>query len=281
MITQPRLVKMSGAGNDFIVLDAEQFRHVEPGFTAWVRRICRRGLSVGADGVLVVETTGTDRVRVRFHNPDGSAAFCGNGSRCAARFAASRELAGTTMVLETAAGELPARVIGEQVELTLPPPVDAGEHHVELSGGELRGRIIRAGVPHFVVPTDDIEGAPLAQWGPALRLHPLFGPEGTNVDLVMSHHDGSCSLRTWERGVEGETLACGSGAVAAAYAERQAGGEETIRVIPASGVPLEVTLPGPPASPSEAILKGDARFVFEGRPSEEATHGFTDRSSGH
>jgi len=270
----PRLVKMSGAGNDFLVLDAEAARRVEGQLAAWVRRICRRGLSVGADGVLVVEPAGTDRVRVRFFNPDGSPAFCGNGSRCAARFARERGFAGETMTLETEIGDLPAEVLGERVRLTLPPPRDAGRRGLEWNDERIEGRSIDAGVPHFVVWTDTVAGAPLHRWGPRVRRHPVFGADGTNLDLVARRPDGGLALRTWERGVEGETLACGSGAVAAAFAARLEGGPERVTVLPASGVPLTVTLAGPAAAPIRAILEGDARFVFEGRPGPDATRGF-------
>jgi diaminopimelate epimerase len=157
----PRLVKMSGAGNDFLVLDVEQSRRVEGQLAAWVRRVCRRGLSIGADGVLLVEPAGPDRVRVRFFNPDGSPAFCGNGSRCAARFARERGFAGPAMTLETEIGELSAEVLGERVRLTLPAPRDAGVRTVEWEGGRLVGRSIRAGVPHFVVWCESVVGAPL------------------------------------------------------------------------------------------------------------------------
>lgn len=276
MSAGPRLVKMSAAGNDFLVLDAEGLGRVKGDLAGWVRRICRRGLSIGADGVLLVEPAGPDRVRVKFLNPDGSPAFCGNGSRCAARYARDRGFAGPTMVLETEIGELPAEVLDERVRLTLPPPRDAGPRTLEWPGRQLAGRSIRAGVPHFVVRTAAVAEAPLERWGPRVRRHPAFGEEGTNLDLVAPRPDGRLEIRTWERGVEGETLACGSGAVAAAYAARLEGGPERVTLLPASGVPLTVLLPGPAESPELAILEGDARFVFEGVTGPDATRGFPD-----
>ena len=274
MSTRPRVVKMSGAGNDFVVLDNDQFAVVDSGFTSWVRRVCARGLSIGADGVLVGSAAGSGRVRVLFFNPDGGAAFCGNGSRCAARFAAARGMAGDRMILETEAGEVPARVIGGRVALTLPFPVDSGERVVDWDGGKLRGRLVQAGVPHFVVRTDDAGGAALERWGPAVRRHPEFGPRGANVNLLAPLGEGRLALRTWERGVEAETLSCGSGAVAAAFAARLTNGGRRFRVIPASGVPIEVTFPEDSAQPAGVVLEGDARFVFECEPHEEAVEGF-------
>jgi diaminopimelate epimerase len=265
---------MSGAGNDFLLLGPEQSGRVEGGLEAWIRRVCRRGLSVGADGVLFVEPAGSGRVRVRFHNPDGGMAFCANGSRCAARFARLRGWTGDSLVLDTAIGEVPARIDGERVKLVLPAPRDGGRATIALENESVSGRRIAAGVPHFVIPVDSTEAAPLERWGPALRRHPSFGPGGTNVDLLAHEEAGRLSVRTWERGVEGETLSCGSGAVAAAFAARLDGEDERLLLLPASGVPLEVGLPGPREAPEAAVLVGDARWIFEAELGREATDGF-------
>ncbi len=268
------IVKMSGAGNDFVVLAGDGWRDVGTDLAAWARRVCRRGLSVGADGVLVVAPLGGDRVQVDFLNPDGSPAFCGNGTRCAARFAHLRGWVPASMVLVTALGEIPARVEGPRVRLVLPPPVDRGPAPVEVEGKRLEGRRIVAGVPHFVLDDEGERGLPFETYAPLLRRHPAFGAEGTNVDHVRWAPDGGVRIRTWERGVEGETLCCGTGAVAAALAARLRGSGETVIVVPRSEVPLRVELPGPPASPEHAILEGDARVVFEGEVTEEAVEGF-------
>ena len=269
-----RVVKMSGAGNDFLLLGPEEASRLPEDPRDWIRRVCRRGVSVGADGVLLVERSAADRIRVRFYNPDGSAAFCGNGSRCAARFARLEGLAGSPMVLETVAGEVPAEVEGGTVRLVLPPPRDAGPVTLEVGSDRLRGRSIVAGVPHVVIFVPSPADAPLGRWGPAVRNDPRFAPEGTNVDLVRHEPEASIDLRTWERGVERETLACGSGAVAAAYAARLAGGPARFRVVPASGIPLQVAFSGPVDDARSAELVGDARVVFEGRLGPEATAGF-------
>ena len=258
-------VKMSGAGNDFIVLGPGQAERIGADKTGWIRRVCRRRLSVGADGVLVVEPGGGDRVKVTFRNPDGSPAFCGNGSRCAARFAHISGMAGTAMTLETAAGDLAAEIVGDQVRLRLPAPIDHGVKNFDLGGQRVAGRFVSAGVPHFVVVDRDFAADALQRWGPPIRRDPVFGPDGANLDLVRRSEDGSLRVRTWERGVEGETLSCGSGAVAAAFVVRLANGPRTARVVPASGIPLTVQLPGAPEHPDAAILEGDARLIFEGR----------------
>jgi len=261
---------MSGAGNDFLVLDAEQASRLALAPEDFARRVCRRGLSVGADGVLFVRRTGPDRVAVRFLNPDGSDAFCGNGSRCAARFAHRRGLAGPRMVLETAAGEVAAEVGAAAVRLVLTPPRDGGEVTIVVGAEPVAGRRVDAGCPHFVTFVDAPARAPLPRWGPAIRGHAALGPAGANVDVAGWLGPDRLAVRTWERGVEGETLACGSGAVAAAFAARLRGAGSKLTVVPASGVPLEVDLPGPPQAPEAAILSGDARFVFEGELDGEA-----------
>jgi len=262
-------VKMSGAGNDFIVLDAEQSRAIRGDLAPWIRRVCRRGVSVGADGVLFVEAAGAGRVRVTFRNPDASEAFCGNGSRCAARFAHLRGFVGPRMVLETIAGDVEARIEGKLVEVLLPAPEDRGPASVEVAGERLEGRFVIAGSPHFVVLGSGFPEGALAAWGPAVRRAEPFGAAGVNFDLAVPLGPSRLSVRTWERGVEGETLSCGSGAVAAAFAALRAGGARATTVVPASGIALAVEFAGD-AQPTHALLRGDARYLFEGRLSAEA-----------
>jgi diaminopimelate epimerase len=263
---------MSGAGNDFLVLDAGAWAALPADRGRWVRGVCRRGVSVGADGVLIVFPEDAGRVRVSFFNPDGGEAFCGNGSRCAARFAATRGLAASpSMILATSIGDVPAVVTAETVSLTLPAPEDRGELVLLVPAGEFHARFILAGVPHVVVPVSGLGSYPIERVGPELRRHPALGPDGANVNLVETDASGRVHVRTFERGVESETLACGTGAVAVACATRRGAGG-TVTVVPRSGLPLSVTLPGPD-SPGVARLTGDARFVFEGVLDAEAIVG--------
>lgn len=255
---------MSGAGNDFVVLGPKEAALLGEELSDWARRVCRRGHSVGADGVIVVEPAGDARVRMRFLNPDGSDAFCGNGSRCAARFAVLNGFAGETLTLETSVGDVEARVLPDHVSVTLPAPSDVGSLTIDTPSGPVEGRRIDAGVPHFVIAVDDVDRAPLEMWAPAIRRHPSFGAPGTNVDVAVFGSTGPVALRTWERGVEGETLACGTGAVAVAMTARILGAGETVRIVPASGSELRVILPGPAERPEAAVLEGDARVVLEG-----------------
>ncbi len=268
-----RVTKMSGAGNDFVVMHGGDADLLGESLGPWIRAVTRRGLSVGADGVLAVDRVGPDRVRVRYWNPDGSVAFCGNGTRCAARFAARERLAGSSMTLETAVGEVSAVVGEKDVRLVLPPPRDRGELELPAGGAVRRGRFVIAGVPHFVIPVDDVGRAPLEIWGPELRRHEAFGPDGANIDLVSPGAGEVHDLRTWERGVEGETLACGTGAVATAAALCLAGGPGRVRLRPRSGAVLEIALAGEPGSFTRVEMIGDARFVFDGRLDPEALGG--------
>jgi diaminopimelate epimerase len=259
-----RFVKMSGAGNDFIVLDPSAWESIEGDRTVWIRDVCRRGVSVGADGVLVVEAGADGRVTVRFLNPDGGEAFCGNGSRCAARYAHERCSAPADMILRTAAGDVPAEIRGSRVRLTLPAPEDLGPRTLDVSGRPFEARLVSAGVPHLVLGVGDVAGYPLAEVAPSLRRHPTLGAQGANVDVIAVDGAGRIRVRTWERGVENETLSCGSGAVAAAFAARLGGAPSSVEVIPRSGIPLSVELPGEPDRPRLARLEGDARFVYDG-----------------
>lgn len=264
-----RFLKMSGAGNDFVVLGPEEGQALGRELVAWTRRVCRRGVSVGADGVLLVEPAGPGRVRVLFLNPDGGEAFCGNGSRCAARFAFLRGFAEERMLLQTCAGEVPAHVVGRSVRLTLTLPEDRGCVRLERDGERLEGRLLHAGVPHFVAFVEGLSTAPLSSWGPWIRRHPRFEPEGTNVDFVEWRREGELGIRTWERGVEGETLACGSGALAAAALVH--GEASEVRLVPASGIPLRVEFG---LAQGRVVLEGDARIVCEGFATDETVSGF-------
>lgn len=273
MIGTVPVVKMSGAGNDFIVLHGTDARRLGDRFVAWVRDVCRRGTSLGADGVVVIDTVSAHRIRAEYRNADGSLAFCGNGTRCAARFAHHTGLTGPELVIETAAGDVVAEVFDHGVRISIPAPRDCGAHTVDVEGHPVQGRRVLAGVPHFVVEVDNVQTAPLELWGPAIRRHPSFGEDGTNLDVVAFRGDaGVLDLRTWERGVEGETLACGSGAIAAALAARLRGHAETVVVVPRSGYALTVSVP---SDGEPAMLEGDARVVLRG----EVLPGAVDRGA--
>jgi len=260
-------VKMSGAGNDFVVIESAVAQKLASDLERWTRHVCRRGLSVGADGLLIVERLGANEAGVRFLNPDGSAAFCGNGSRCAARYAVQQYgfEEGVEFVLRTSAGALPATVEGRRVRLRLAAPVERGTFVLEFDGGEHVSRLIDAGTPHLMLHVPETTGFPLSSVGPRFRADARFGPAGVNVN-VWSREGSQLRLRTWEKGVEGETLACGSGAIAAALAARLELDGDSFRVIPISGIPIDVRF----ESAESISFEGEVRRIFDGELSCEA-----------
>jgi diaminopimelate epimerase len=205
--------KMTGAGNDFIVIDDRGNAIGED-----ARELCRRRVSVGADGlILLVPSTRCD-FRMRYFNADGSEAdMCGNGGRCVARFAHDLGIVGREMQFETRSGLHRAVITDDGVCLSMTEPrAMLLNFAVFLYGQKFVVHRINTGVPHAVMEVDDIEAYPVVDTGRALRHHDIFLPEGTNVDFVHVLDENRIALRTYERGVEDETLACGTGAVASA-----------------------------------------------------------------
>ena len=212
--------KMSGAGNDFIVIDhrvplipvAEQ--------AGFAKRVCRRMFSVGADGLILIENSAVADFRWRFYNGDVSVAeMCGNGARCAARFAYTRGIAGARMSFETLAGIIEAEICcdDDTVRLRMTAPCDFRTNLlVILAGKEKLLSFVNSGVPHAVLFMEEEESVPVQEWGKIVRFHPLFQPAGTNVNFVQKLAENTIRVRTYERGVEDETMACGTGAVASA-----------------------------------------------------------------
>jgi diaminopimelate epimerase len=262
-----RFYKMTGSGNDFVVFDATggSLRQLEDGEI--IRSLSARGTGVGADGVVFLERAGAGDVRMRYYNSDGTeAALCGNASLCSTRLAVDLGLAqGGGFVLHTAAGALKARIREGLPEVDLEPVVEVKPDASDLGKkkGETRLGYVCAGVPHVVVEIADIESADVTGRGPELRNHRALA-EGANVNFVAKRSDGSFTYRTYERGVEGETLACGTGAVATAILLTSWGesAKETT-LWTRSNLPLTVTLKRDGGSwlPS---LRGEGRIVFEG-----------------
>ena len=212
--------KMTGSGNDFVFVDGRatplQF------WTAHrIRAVCARQNGVGADGLVVLEPgSNVGAVRLHYFNRDGlRAELCGNASLCAARLATWIELAPVErLVLETDAGPVPGRSLpgtGELAEIGLGEVSGMRPADVELTRGETAAHYVRIGVPHLVVQVRDLEAVDVVARGRALRLHPAFEPDGANVNFVSCGTSG-WAMRTYERGVEDETLACGTGSVAVA-----------------------------------------------------------------
>jgi diaminopimelate epimerase len=263
-----RFLKMAGGGNDFLVFESDG-RELDAEDRARLALVCRRGLSVGADGALFLSPGEKDRVRVDYFNADGGpATFCANGTRCAARYAVRHGLAGNggTAMLETGWGSIEARVEGESVTLAL-PAVPAPEDPVPISGRGLPPTAIpmKVGVPHLVVfVRGDLGKFAIDRFGPPLRRHPALS-EGANVNFVRAAGENRIEVRSWERGVEGETLSCGSGVVASAIAAgRQGMAASPVTCGTKSGVDLVVEFRDEGEIIAGVRLTGDAREIYQG-----------------
>jgi len=260
--------KMSGAGNDFIVID-DMVNVVGEDARELAKQLCRRRLSVGADGLILIVPSRDHSFRMRYFNADGSEAdMCGNGGRCAARFAAELEIAGNSMSFESRSGVHRAEIIGtDQVKLEMTEP-RAMILNLEISAGgkKLTVHRINTGVPHAVHEVEDLEEFPVVTVGRLIREHTRFVPEGTNADFVRVEDESTITLRTYERGVEDETLACGTGAVAAALIMAALGRiKPPVTVRTRGGWPLIVGFYMSDLGFCDVSLSGEARIVFRGR----------------
>jgi len=268
--------KMSAGGNDFIVFDDRDGRLTHDGLPAMVRHLCTRALSVGADGIILIGSSARAHVRARFYNPDGGETFCGNGARCAARLAYLQGLAPARMTVETGLMVHQAEVRGVDVSFEMRDPAGLEDGiALAVEGETIRGTLVDTGVPHVVVFREIPATRSIDTLGRAIRSHPRFAPAGANVNFIQARPDGAIAIRTFERGVEGETLACGTGAVAAALAATLAGAARPpVRLITRSGETLRVTFTGDPRRPHGVRLEGAARLVYVGQLTEEAARGF-------
>ncbi len=259
-------VFVSGAGNDFIAL-LDQPAPVEDVIAAW----CRRGVSVGADGLFTLRRRAPERFVLDYANADGArAALCLNAARCAARLAFEQAPGASRVTIDTGAGALDVEPVDEtRTSVLVPRPSTGAERPTTLpvDGKAIRGYRIEVGVPHFVLWwPEDLENAPLRTLGPLLRAHADLGTEGANVHFVRLEPPRRLSIRSFERGVEAETLACGTGVVAAvacAVAERQL--ELPVEARTRSGFELRVDDADPHQNAGPRWrLSGDARIVARG-----------------
>ena len=268
---------MAGGGNDFVVIDNRASRIGDASELA--RRICTRALSVGADGLILVEGSARATFRMRYYNSDGSlAAFCGNGTRCAARFAFLNVIAARTMTIETDFGIVGAEVgEGGAVTLSLPPPdYFKPQRPLAVGGTTVHGSSIIVGVPHYVVFLSEEPWAQdIVPLGRAIREHRDLKPDGANVNFVFVRNENSIEVRTYERGVEGETLACGSGVVASAVTSAIFGRVRSpVFVLTRSGITLEVSFDLRGDHVTDVKLRGDARLVYRATITPETLDGF-------
>ena len=271
-----RFTKMNGAGNDFILIDNRAGEIYLD--RSQIARLCERHRGVGADGVLLLEKASNNAdFRMRYFNADGGEAeMCGNGARCFARFANKMANQDGKISFDTQAGVIAAELLNDLVKLQMTEPTDL-RLNIELPVGEERKIVhfINSGVPHVVIPVSRVDDVDVRREGSAIRRHKMFSPSGANVNFVEKLGPKKIAVRTYERGVEDETLACGTGVVASALIFATL--ENTngpITVIARGGDELQVGLeksdPAPLHSGAASnrfrnvTLTGPADFVFDG-----------------
>ena len=249
-----RFVKMHGAGNDFIMIDDRAGTF--PAEPDRIAALAARGTGIDCEGVILVQRSATADFRMRFFNPDGSEAeLCGNGARCVAAFAREIGAAGAdTMRFETLAGEVRAEIVGPGlVKVWMPRPKD------------LRTNFVNSGVPHCIVPVEDLAKTDVVREGRRIRCSAEFAPAGTNVDFVVYRAPDRVDIRTYERGVEAETGACGTGSVAAALVGiAQYGLRFPVRVRTVRGYELAIGGEFDGRSFESVTLTGPVARVFNG-----------------
>jgi len=263
--------KFEGSGNDFVIIDNLQKIIQKPQDLA--RKICQRKKGIGADGLILIEKVKKCDFTMRTFNPDGSEAeMCGNGARCVAKFAYIKGITGISSTFQTLAGKIKAQIKENTVKITMKDPFDLQVNiKLTLDKIEYQGCYLNTGVPHFVIFSSKVDKILLKDIAPKIRYHQLFQPQGTNVDFVEVKED-RIKIRTYERGVENETLGCGTGAVASAIATFincqllppfkviMKGGEVTVWFEHQKG-----------KSFTNVFLEGEANLVYQGNLTTEDT----------
>ena len=262
-----KFTKAVATGNDFVIID-NRLSAISYQLSAIAKKICERKYGVGADGLLVIEKSKKCDFRMRIFNPDGSEArMCGNGSRCVALYAADKKIAKAgEMAIETPAGILNAAVKGDVVKVKLPDPKDIKWNLcLEINKCPYKLNFINTGVPHVIHFVDDLDKVDVRNIGSHIRHHGEFSPEGTNADFVKVIDGKNIKIRTYERGVEDETLACGTGAVASAViaAESQKL-SSPVTVETRGGEKLKVYFELVKGEFKNVYLEGKAKLVYEG-----------------
>lgn len=260
--------KMHGAANDFVLVDdrAGTFPIHD---RAWIARIAARHTGVGCEGVILIQPSDSADFRMRFLNPDGGEVeMCGNGARCVARLAHELGAAPRHMRIETVAGELRADILEDRVRLRMTDPRDwMPQGTLRIEGRDIAYGFVNSGVPHVVIESTNLDGEPVRDVGRAIRHHERFAPRGTNVNFAQVTGPSGARVRTYERGVEDETLACGTGMVATALVLARAGRIQLpAEIRPASGDVLIVDgMPIPDGGFTDVTLAGPAVHVFRGQ----------------
>lgn len=261
-------MKLTGCGNDFVLVDLRK-KSLPASPSTLARAWCDRKRGIGADGLLLVLPSRKGTARMRIFNSDGSEAdMCGNGLRCVVWYLHTQNGRDHKEIsVDTRAGLMRARIVeGDQVRVTLSRPknLHLGQK-LKIAGKSYQVHSVNSGVPHAVLLTSQLEKADLAHLGPAIRHHKAFKPAGTNVNLLRIESPHRIEIRTFERGVEGETLACGTGAVASVLIGTALGRlQPPVQVKTAGGESLRVGFTQNRKPWEGLYLEGPARILFEG-----------------
>jgi len=261
-----RFTKAVATGNDFIIIDNRSAK-LGGSLSRLAKKICERKWSVGSDGLLVIEASKKTDFRMRIFNPDGSEAeMCGNGSRCIALYARTKRIAKDEMTIETVAGILKAKVKKDIVKVKLPDPTDIRWNFcLTIHNCPYKLNFVKAGVPHVVHFVEDLDKVDVKNVGASIRFHKEFSPAGTNADFVKVIGANEIKVRTYERGVEDETLACGTGAVASAIISAESEKlKSPITVETQSGEKLKVYFELIEGDFRNVYLEGKAKLVCDG-----------------
>ena len=261
--------KAVGSGNDFMILDnrGDKLKSVIEDFSVFAKDVCRRKLSIGADGVLVLEDSKKADFKIRIFNPDGSeVTMCGNGARCSVIYAFKNGWCKENMRMETGAGILEAGVKRGSVKLKMTDPVGITlNRDIGIGKNLVKTHFVNTGVPHVVHFVEELEDYPVKEMGADIRYHTVFEPEGTNANFVQIAGGNRINVRTYERGVEDETLACGTGSVASAViASLVYGMKSPVEVLTRSGEVLNIYFDTKNNKVSGVYLEGPAKLVYEG-----------------
>ena len=264
--------KMSGSGNDFILIDNRDGSIREELMSRLVERACRRRESVGADGVIFVVGSNRYDFGWRFFNADGGEVeMCGNGGRCVCRFAFLKGICGAEMTFETLAGPVSGKVSGRTVKVLMPRPTGLSmDVKLGPKPGWLSSDFINTGVPHVVVRVEDLSGHPVTEQGRSIRYHQMFSPQGTNANFMRVTGPDQLEIRTYERGVEDETLACGTGAIASALVASIRGmAKSPVKVKTFGKEVLTIYFQREGDSFEQVWLEGKTSVVYRGRLGSE------------
>ena len=263
-------IKMSGSGNDFILIDNRR-DIIGKNRSRVARRLCERKASIGADGLILIERSRSQNFQMRIFNPDGSEPeMCGNGVRCAALFARMKGIAPSKMRIQTKAGEIRSEIRDRNVRVNMTLPIDIKiDYPLRFEGREFEVSSINTGVPHVVIFTTDLEKIDVEEMGRKIRFHKEYAPQGTNVNFISVNSPNCIYIRTYERGVESETLACGTGATASAIVSGLKGlVKSPVRVKTRGGEELIIHFSkNKSGSINSVALEGRAGVIYKGKVS--------------